>query len=251
MVKFRFIIGVQEGYGHENKNMTPAQAVSLGTSVATTAMSDRITKLEGKSVEPLAVKNLEVRLARSIYNKNYGCPSDGELCVLVEGECEEAALPSLKQRVIYMMHTLGQYACTIEKEIDGKNAGCTDIFDKGDSSAEREPSERFLVRFNSNDLEGIAESLVADLTNTPEGSYQISGGLIHRDGHVEYIGTQNERYQQTDPEKYKTDLVKLIERLGKGALIEVSDAQIFVKNSHTLQGVKKAVDAQKAKNQKE
>ncbi len=258
MVKFKFMIGVLEGYGHENEGITPERALELGKAVASTAMSERITKVGGKSVKESQIKNLKVSLASAVYarEENFGgCPKSGEIGVIVEGECEESALEGLETRVKYMMKQLGQNTVTIEKELDGVPSKSTYISKGGEKveyfDPKTEPVETFIAKLKTAKMTEVGEQMqkVYSEVSIPSGKYIISGILTVRNGHVEFSATQNPTYGQTDAKQYRLEAVELVktvaQELGIPAQVEFKDAIVAIEKTITLAGVKKQLQRSK------
>ncbi len=246
MVKFRFMIGVLEGYGHENDGMTPEKAVNLGTEKASIAMSNLVTRLDGKDVRKSKIEDLNVRLASAVYPNEFGGPKGGELGVIVEGKCDEASLPGLEERVKYLMRELGQSTVTIEKTTeDGKNSS-TYISERGekvDEYEENDKLETFKAEFKTRDLTQIGRHLQRVYTEVsmPDGKYIVSGVLTLNKGHVEFTGTQNPSYGQENASQYRQDTVALVQEVAKTlripAQVEFKDCTVAIEPGPSLKQI--------------
>ena len=235
MRKFKMMIGVNPGYGHENEGLTPEIALNTGKSVSEFAL-----------VKAMKIcRECKVSLASAVYPTEFGAPAGGELGVVVEGEIPESEEEKLLKAVEFMMGILGQNTVVVEFSENGKSFGSAFLSEGGKKvsrmGAQENELERFITRIPKSSVGGnitkLGSLLQSQMTKAGEGRYLITGIITEgktEEGveYYEYSGTQNPSYGQASPEIYGKSSVELIHEVAKAyntpLIVELNHESVIV-----------------------
>jgi hypothetical protein len=147
-MKFRFMIGVLEGYGHENNGLTLEKQYELG----------KKAYMEAKNIDNVEDINDAIQVASAIYLQDWGCPVGGEGGIQITGEAE--SMEEVEGLVQKMMPILGQSTCTIEFEDDNCHSlGSSYVKNQGNDIDRNDAvdAERYSVKFPVEDVESMQQ----------------------------------------------------------------------------------------------
>lgn len=214
-MRYKIMMGVLPGYGHENEKLTPEIALRIGKNAIEQRMPDNLKE------------SCNVNFAAAVYAK--GCPNGGELGISFSGEVtNKNDIKHLVNSVKMMMKDLGQSTVTIEWEDEGKLLASTYISEGGQEISHTKAIglERFSVKIPADEIEfmTLGESLQKNMVEVSAnkinntGMYMISGILtkgIDSNGvrYYEYSGVQNPSYGQNDKYNYRKSVIATMQRV--------------------------------------
>ena len=242
-IGFKVMLGVVEGYGHDNQELTPSEAKTKGERV----WGDVVQNVSGMRIDPenpeseyLYNIGESIISAIAVYSTNFGCPEGGEVGIQAEGEMEEGQdytlyRMSVQETVKEAMALLKQTTATIEWSKDGKGIGTTYFSNGGEDKQDNAPTEEneiehFTVllgngtqtdeeykrigRAIQNASEKVSKQK-SDL-NTGDNFYMISGLLTpESENGIQYGASQNPGYGQTNGELYRHSVIATIKEVMK------------------------------------
>lgn len=227
-MRYKIMMGVLPGYGHENKELTPETALRMGRDTINERMPD-----EFKST-------CTVSLAAAVYAKD--CPKGGELGISFSGEVNgRDEVEQLIDAVKVMMADLGQNTVTIEWEDNGRLLASTYISKGGKNvshNAAYDGIERFSIKIPADEIEfmelgeELQDKMVEVSKEQYEPRYMISGILtvgIDANGgrYYEYSGTQNPDYGQVNSDIYRSSTLALAKQV-RGTLEETKEENVSI-----------------------
>ena len=214
-MKFKFMMGVLEGYGHDNKGLTEEKTIALGTE----AIRENI---------PAEIEVDSISLASAIYPEAFGAPKGGEMGVLVEGEIREEEQEIFYEGLKKAMQRLGQNTVTVEFSEGDKSLGSAYVSEKGEKVERFETSkesveslrvripDEFLENGLGSSLQRVGSQIQDKLQSEREGAYLITGVLTERKDeygkYYEYTATQNPVYGQTSRDEYMDSTVEMFKK---------------------------------------
>ena len=271
-LKFKVMIGVIPGYGHENKDLTASNALEVGMKEWKDAVENVAnTKSDLENSESQNFYNVGGKIvpALAVYSQKFGCPIGGEVGIQVESSINEAKneekdeekdekkdeklyRKSVIETIKVAMEKLGQNTATIEWSEEDRNKGMTYLSEGGKKKTDndsKEGIEHFSVSLgdgtSSNEefvRVGCAiQDAMDKVSDTRTGKndekyYMISGIMtpIHADnGGIQFSASQNPLYGQKSNELYRQSVIKTIEQVMK-TLGQKSTSIDFGKETVTL-----------------